>query len=90
VLGIIPIRGNNFNFKRGPCAENRLKKKGLYFSILAPSFLSDLSTAFTHLKCEIISWDWYYSDLNFILHRFRVNWSDDLFIRFKKQGFKIH
>jgi hypothetical protein len=41
-------------------AENRLKKKGLYFSILVPSFLSDLSTAFTLLKCEIISWDWYY------------------------------
>jgi hypothetical protein len=40
-------------------AENRLKKKGLYYSILAPSFLSDLSTAFTLLKCEIISWDWY-------------------------------
>jgi hypothetical protein len=57
---LIPIPGNNFIFKRGPCAENRLKKKGLYFSILAPSFLSDLSAAFTLLKCEIISWDWYY------------------------------
>jgi hypothetical protein len=32
----------------------------LYFSILAPSFLSDLSVAFTLLKYEIISWDWYY------------------------------
>jgi hypothetical protein len=40
-IKFIPIPGNNFIFKRCPCAENRLKKKGLYFSILAPSFLSD-------------------------------------------------
>jgi hypothetical protein len=40
-IELIPIPGNNFIFKCGPCAENRLKKKGLYFSILAPSFLSD-------------------------------------------------
>jgi hypothetical protein len=31
-------------------AENRLKKKGVYFSMLAPSFSSDLSAAFTLLK----------------------------------------
>jgi hypothetical protein len=69
----MPIPGNNFIFKRGPCAENRLKKKGLYFSILAPSFLSDLSTAFKLLKYEIISWDWdnlcCLTELLFFVHR---------------------
>jgi hypothetical protein len=38
-----------------------LKKEGVVFLNTNPFFLSDLSATFTLLKCEIISWDWYYN-----------------------------